>query len=346
MTFYIFIYSTMQIKVFRPMDHKVKALIYWASGSGKTVFGGTSPKPIFASAESGLLSISDKSVPFVEIKSLKDLQDLLNYLKNEKHDFETVVIDSISEINDIIKLEIEKKTGRGMQLQDWGDLSKKIKSIFRGFRDLPMHTLLIAQEMNDKDEDKIEKILPSLNGKSSTDIASFMDIVWYLYIEKTGQRKIVTATNPKLITKDRSNKIGNDTEVDFSVWVEKVKAIKLWDQKVILETKEDQTTPQNTDPVVEKTPETVANDPVVDNVPETPADDQATTKLPTNKVKQVQIKWKEFAEKSGWKLEDSDKKRKATMNKYFWVDSVNDLTVAQADEFVAKIDQAIEKIVY
>jgi hypothetical protein len=47
----------MQIKMFRPTDHKVKALIYGASGAGKTVFGGTAPKPIFASAESGLLSL-------------------------------------------------------------------------------------------------------------------------------------------------------------------------------------------------------------------------------------------------------------------------------------------------
>jgi hypothetical protein len=39
---------------------------------------------------------------------MQDLRDLLLYLKNQKHSYETVVIDSISEINDIIKAEIEK----------------------------------------------------------------------------------------------------------------------------------------------------------------------------------------------------------------------------------------------
>lgn len=75
-------------------------------------------------------------------------------------------------------------------------------------------------------------------------------------------------------------------------------------------------------------------------------DQPASWKLPANKVKQVQIKWKEFAEKSGWNFEESEKKRKATMFKYYKVDSTNDLTVDQADDFVKKIDQAIEKILY
>lgn len=124
-----------------------------------------------------MLSIAGKNPAFVEIRSLKDLQDLLDYLKTQKHEFETVIIDSITEINDIIKIDIEKRTGRSMQLQDWGELSKKIRGVLRGFRDLPMHTLFIAQESVDKDEDKVTKIVPSLNGKAATEIAYFMDIV-------------------------------------------------------------------------------------------------------------------------------------------------------------------------
>lgn len=332
----------MQIKVFRPTDHKVKALIYWASGSGKTVFGGTSPKPIFASAESGLLSLGSKEVPFVEIKSIKDLEELLAYLKKGDHQFETVVIDSITEINDIIKLEIEKKTGKQMQLQDWGTLAKKIKDILRNFRDLPMHVLMISQESIEKDGDVVTKVLPYLNGKSATEIASFMDIVGYLFVEKTGDRKIITSSDPRLITKDRSQKIGNETEPDFWVWVEKVKAIKIGEQKVM----------HNSDDAVAPSGEAEQkNDPV----DETPAsDDQQApevetppkqAKLPANKVKQVQIKWREFAEKNGWNTADSDTKRKATMMKYYQVDSANDLLPDQAEDFITKIQVAIDKVV-
>jgi hypothetical protein len=58
-------------------------------------------------------------VPFVEIKTIKDLEELLAFLQKADHNFETVIIDSITEVNDIIKQEIEKKTGKPMQLNDW-----------------------------------------------------------------------------------------------------------------------------------------------------------------------------------------------------------------------------------
>jgi hypothetical protein len=40
-----------------------------------------------------------------------------------------------------------------------------------------MHVLFIAQEQDITDDNKISKIVPSLNGKSATKIAYFMDIV-------------------------------------------------------------------------------------------------------------------------------------------------------------------------
>lgn len=225
----------MQIKKFKPTDHNIKALIYGPAGSGKTMFGGSAANALFASAEGGLLSIADKEPDFVDIKSIKDLEDLYSYLKNEKHSFETLIIDSITEINEIIKLEIEKKTGHSMQLQDWGTLSKKIRTIFRSFRDLPMNVILVAQEQYITDEDKIRKIVPSLNGKAATEVAYFMDIVGYVNVETDGTRWIETNTNRKLLTKDRSKLIGNDTKMDFSEWEKKIKKMKTGEQKVTQE---------------------------------------------------------------------------------------------------------------
>lgn len=222
----------MQIKTFKPTDHKIKALIYGAAGSGKTVFTGTAPKAIFASAESGLLSIADKSPSFVEVKTMKDLTDLYSFLSTQEHPYETVVIDSITEINEIIKLEIEKRVGRSLQIQDWGELSKKIRDLFRKFRDLPMNVILVAQEQYITDEDRIKKIVPSLNGKAATEIAYFMDIVGYINVENDGTRWMETNTNKKLLTKDRSRLIGNDAPLDFSEWQKRVAKMEIGEQKV------------------------------------------------------------------------------------------------------------------
>ena len=75
----------MEIKKTSIKEHKIKAVVYGASGSGKTTFGATAPKPIFASAENGLLSIAEQGVDFVDINSLDNLRDLYNFLKNNLH---------------------------------------------------------------------------------------------------------------------------------------------------------------------------------------------------------------------------------------------------------------------
>ena len=228
----------MKIKKFTPSDHKIKALIYGPAGCGKTVFGGTAKKAIFASAEGGLLSIADKHPEYTEIKTLRDLRDLYSYLKNEDHSYETVVIDSVTEINEIIKGEIEKRTGHSMQLQDWGVLAKEMRELLRNFRDLPMHVIFITQENYIQDESKIKIIAPSLNGKTATDIAYFMDIVGYMHIEADGTRWIETNTNKRLLTKDRSNMIGNDAPLDFSKWQERVAKIKVGKEKEVVDYEE------------------------------------------------------------------------------------------------------------
>lgn len=227
----------MQIKQYSPKDQTIKCLIYGSSGSGKTTFAASAPNPIFASSEKWLMSIRKYAPAYTEINSLWDLKELLKFLREEKHDFKTVIIDSITEINDIIKNAIEKKSGRGMQLQDWWTLWKEIKSILRDFRDLPMHVIFIAQETIDKDEDKISKILPSLNGKSATDIAYYMDVVWYVYIDKKDWlRKINTSPNSYYLSKDRTNVIQWWENQNFSEWVKMVQEdVVITEEKVIWE---------------------------------------------------------------------------------------------------------------
>lgn len=326
-----------QIKNFVPLDHKVKAVIYGASGAWKTVFGATAPKPIFASAEGGLLSVADKNIQFVEIKSLKDLQELLIYLKTQKHDFETVVIDSITEINDIIKQDIEKRTGKWMQLQDWWELAKKIKAILRWFRDLDMHVIFLAQEVSESDEGVVTKIVPSLNGKAATEIAYFMDNVGYLMIDKTGERKLLTQPNAKLLTKDRSWLIWNDCPVDFSEWVNRVKKINTGKQTVSVDFEAE---------IDEKT---------WNELPQPKKTEPMITEATGSKLFEV---WSEmwnlsiemFPDEldSKWAkkytTEKSESTRIATIHRKYDVDSSTKLTEAQGLEFIVSCENRIAEI--
>lgn len=211
------------IKTYSPSSHKIKALIYGASGSGKTYFSGTAKNALYLSAENGLLSIKDKNPEYWEIKSFKDLENAYKFLNEEEHKYETVVLDSITEISDILKRNIEKEHGRTMQIQDWGEFKEKIIDQFRKFRDLKMHVIFIALDDRIVDEDKIHKIVPNLDGKAApAALPQFMDIVGYTQIGADGKYWMQTNGHKKYITKNRGGVIGDDCPPDFEEWKRRV----------------------------------------------------------------------------------------------------------------------------
>lgn len=223
----------LEIKRYSPKSHKIKCVIYWASGTGKTTFWWSAENVIFASSEDGLLSIADKQVPFAKIETLEQLKQLRDFLQKEEHQFETLVIDSITDINERIKKGIEEKTGRKMEKNMWAELSDKIKGILFDIKNIDMHIIIIAQEKFEKDGDEIKKIIPSLNGKLANEICYFMDVVWYIYIDEEWERRLITSQNDKYLSKDRTKKIWNDTVMDFKVWIEKMNEIAIWEEEVL-----------------------------------------------------------------------------------------------------------------
>ena len=212
---------------YSPSQHKIKALVFWDSGTWKTTFGGTAKDAVFLSAEWGLLSLW-RDVATYDIKSLSDLKNALVDLREELEawtcPFKTVVIDSITEINDIVRTSIEKELGdKGMTFKERGELSKIMQWILRGFRDLDMHVLFIAHEKSEKDEDRLLKYKPSLNGKAADSICYYMDIVWYTEILKSEDGvnySLVVEPKPYAPTKCRGGYIVDKTPANFEKWIE------------------------------------------------------------------------------------------------------------------------------
>ena len=89
-------------------DHGIKAVVYGFSGVGKTVLCSTAPKPIILSAEDGLLSLHGKDIPFIEVKSIQDIGNAFDFLKNNG-DYETICLDSLSEIAETVLNEFKKE---------------------------------------------------------------------------------------------------------------------------------------------------------------------------------------------------------------------------------------------
>jgi hypothetical protein len=70
-----------------------RILLYGVEGIGKSTFGSQAPKPIFIQTEDGLDEIDTDKFPLAT--SYDDVVAALTELRNQQHDYETVVLDSL-----------------------------------------------------------------------------------------------------------------------------------------------------------------------------------------------------------------------------------------------------------
>lgn len=166
---------------------RVKALVYGQAGAGKTTLATTMPKPIIISAEGGLLSISGSDIPFVEVSTMDGLFEVYQWLTTAEADqFDSVILDSISEIGEVVLIHEKKvnKDGRAA----YGEMQVKLTEIIRAFRDLPKHVLMTAKL--EKTQDEMGRVLygPSMPGaKMGQQIPYFFDTVFALRVEKDAE---------------------------------------------------------------------------------------------------------------------------------------------------------------
>lgn len=191
----------------------VKILVYGISGAGKTRLNSTLPNPIILSAESGLLSLAEYDLPYIEIKSMDDLQEAYRWASesSEAKDFESIALDSISEIGEVV-LNFEKKQTKDPR-QAYGAMSEQMGDIIRSFRDLPdRHVYFSAKAEKQADEQGRILYYPSMPGnKVAQSIPYFFDEVLALRVEKDAegntQRALMTDSDGLWTAKDRSGKL-------------------------------------------------------------------------------------------------------------------------------------------
>lgn len=81
-----------------PDDGPIICTLYGDAGTGKTTLAATFPKPVFIRVEDGLKSIPRDKRPqaFPVVQEAGDILKQINTLRNEDHDFKTLVIDSVT----------------------------------------------------------------------------------------------------------------------------------------------------------------------------------------------------------------------------------------------------------
>ena len=156
----------------------VKLLVYGQAGAGKTSLIPTLPKPVILSAEGGLLSIADTNLPFIEITSMDELREAYKWLASsaESREFESVALDSISEIAEVV-LNAEKKINKDPRAA-YGAMQEQMADIIRGFRDLPGKHVYMSAKL-EKTQDEMGRVLyaPSMPGNKTGQSLPYLSLI-------------------------------------------------------------------------------------------------------------------------------------------------------------------------
>lgn len=183
------------------MDKTLSLLVHGESKVGKSTLGNSAPAPrLIVDAEGGSKFLPGKKIVWdvrneapptpdgtwdtcvVTVRNFQDVKSVYDWLNSGKHGFESLVIDSISEVQ---KRCIDDIAGTDqMTQQAWGSLLRAMEQLVRAMRDLTSHptnplkaVVLIAmtREINGK-------MRPFVQGALATTLPYFIDVVGYLEV--------------------------------------------------------------------------------------------------------------------------------------------------------------------
>ena len=188
------------------IDSGVNILLYGHAGVGKTTSLATLPNPLIISAEAGLLALKDKDIAFSKVSTLNDVRDTFGWLKSseEAKQFESVCIDSLSELCDIAFKDCQDRVGNEVQ-KLYPELRNTIASLIRNFKTLPVHFVCTAREQI-KELRSGRIAAPTVVGnKLADDLPHAFDLVLHYTINSTNDRVVLTNSKCGSIAKDRTN---------------------------------------------------------------------------------------------------------------------------------------------
>ena len=202
-------------------------LVYGEPGVGKTRLCGSADnipemrKVLMVDVEAGSMSIRETNpdVDTVRVTTWKEMQEVYDYLYAGNHDYSTVILDSLTEIQkfnmmDIMTQRVAEREDLDPDvpgMREWGKNLEQMRRFVRAFRDLDMNTFFTALAKSDQDKRTgITTKKPSLSGKLADEVAGFLDIVIYMYVKEVdGQasRMILTGATEQFIAKDRTGRL-------------------------------------------------------------------------------------------------------------------------------------------
>lgn len=188
------------------MSKKLFFLVYGKAKTGKTTLCNSAPGPrLLLDAESGSTFLDSEQVIWdinageqcpvdgteeditcvVYVHDAATVDKVYGYLDTADHPFKSVILDSVSEIQ---QRYIDSLVGdKQLRIQDWGEIRRQVTLKLRVFRDLvahprkQVHVFATATAHELVDDSGRKRITPYLQGSASQSLPYLFDLVTYLY---------------------------------------------------------------------------------------------------------------------------------------------------------------------
>ena len=169
-----------------------RLMVYGSEGVGKSTFGASAPNPIFIQTEDGLGEIHCRKCPLA--KTFDEVVAELTALRDEKHEFQTAVIDSLDWLERLIFDDVCREFGvRSIEKADGGygkgyvhalTRWRKVIALLNELRERRnMLAILIAhakvERFEDPENSAYDRYTPRLHKHAASLVSEWVDAVFF-----------------------------------------------------------------------------------------------------------------------------------------------------------------------
>lgn len=228
----------------KPKTRACICTILGNAGTGKTSLAATFPNPVVIRVEDGVQGVPSAFRPnaLPVVKTVDMLWEQLTALINEEHKFETVIIDSVTQletlfVTEIIRSDPKMPKGINQALGGYGNgwlavaaFNNRVRAAAQKLNDKGIHVVFIAHAdtvlVEPPDGESYTMYDLRLNKKSVAPYTDNVDLIGYLKLQtfvkedgkaiSDGQRVLVCVPSPNCISKNRYG-ITKDLPVELGV---------------------------------------------------------------------------------------------------------------------------------
>lgn len=207
-------------------------IVYGTDGSGKSTLASEAPNPIFLGTEKGTYNLDVARLPTP--KDFKEVMQAINELATEKHDYKTLVIDSLDWLEPLVWEQVVFDAGNPSKIKSIEDIGygkgyvaaidhwRSMHTALSRVREKGIHVVLIAHAQVKEAKDPTvmndyNRYMLKLNEKAAALWREYVDAVLFMNFEVTtgedkkgkvraygdGSRYLFTERRPAFDAKNR-----------------------------------------------------------------------------------------------------------------------------------------------